>query len=175
MKDNSSPFKRAISYLFRSIVIFALVVLFLVICFNEAEQISNVSIITIEGMTTRADAIINAGDPDKYDENELSEYFLATAVQNDTQINNSIYQNYIVSNYDYTVSIDKVHVGPWSKSATVEIHEITSSITGMLNDTIDNDTLSRTPPNWEEKTYKIHLRRDSTKRWYIEQMEQITK
>lgn len=172
MKTNSSPFGRAISYLIRSVIVIAIIIFFLWACYQETSQITNVSIITVEGMTARAEVIINAGDVDQYDSEELAEYFLTTTIQSDSQLANSIYQYYLVSNYDYTVSIDKVHVWPWSKKATVDMHEITTPVNGSLNDIVENDSLEKTPPNWDDKAYKIHLRRDGKHRWYIERMEE---
>ena len=170
MNAKRSPISRALLYMVRSLLVLLFIFLFCWVCFKEASQISNVTVVTIEGLTTWAETIINAGNPEKYEPEALKEYFIQGTLDNQDLLKKNDYQNYIVSYYDYTVQVEGVHVWPWSKHGTVDVEEIVTPINGRLNEAVENNTLPRTPPVWNEKKYQVNLVKDSSGRWYIESM-----
>lgn len=170
MNQKRSPFLRALLYIIRSLLVILFIFLFCLLCFKQASQISNITVVTIEGLTTWAETIINAGNPEKYEPEALQQYFIQGTVDNQAILKKNDYQNYIISYYDYTVQLKGVHVLPWSRRGTVEVEEIVTPINGRLNEAVENSTLPRTPPVWNEKKYKVNLVKDATGRWYIESM-----
>lgn len=175
MTRKSFPVLRALAYILRSLIVIASVVLFCWLCYSEAKQISSLVVVTTEGMTERADNIINYGNPDKYDPDALSEYFISEAIINDELFKQELYQDYIIGNYDYSLKIESVHVWPWGHNATVKIREIVSLIEGRLDDSLleEENELTRTPPQWDEKNYELTMVKTTEGRWYIGRLTEI--
>lgn len=168
-----SPGMRALVYALRTFAMIALVIMLCWVCYSMGKQMSAAYVISYEGMSARADVILNEGTPDNYDETQLSEYFLSQAIEQDTLLAAGQYQEYVVSNYDYTPQIKSILVWPWGKSATVRIQEIASQIEGKANEISAQESgdLESRPPQWNEKIYNIHLQKNDQGRWYISELE----
>lgn len=154
-------------YIIGSMLLILCIIFFCWGIYKETSALANIFIITTEGMTSRAENIIQYGSPDVSDNEELLKYFL-----DEQNTENFDYQNYIVTNYDYTIKMNKIRVKPWSKTAQAYVEEIVPPINGTLNENVNTINMPKSPPNWEEKSYVVNLKRISD-RWYIDNFVEI--
>lgn len=154
-------------YIVRTLLLIIMAAVFCIAVFLTAERISNLYILTSEGMELRADCVLADGA-----RNDLEEYFTLTFLQNDPAMSDATYSNYTITGYNYDLSIEKIAVLPWSMSATVTATERVS-IKGNINaDQISEDQNADDfpPPEWTPVRYKITFI-NSNARWYISELQ----
>jgi len=155
---------RGILYFMRTIL---LVVGFIALCygvFNMALRMTNLYILTTDGMRLRAECILQEGSLV-----ELEEYFTPQWIEKDELINNNPYLAYDITNYDQRIEVEKISVWPWSETATVTMVERMPSISGKAREEqAEGETAEL--PQWVENRYLIrYLNRDG--RWYVYQLQ----
>ncbi len=158
--------RRSILYLIRTILLTLLVVLICAAAFLTASYISNTYILISEGMTLRAASMLQGGD-----DPDLAIYFTGDCIRDDAQLRaQSIAQfaDYTISDYEYALTIEKLHVLPWQSDKYVDVIEQITSITA----TPTADAAPSAAPVWTPIRYRLHLQRIDT-RWYVYQIELI--
>ncbi|MBO4880031.1 MAG: hypothetical protein IK064_05930 [Clostridia bacterium] len=150
--------RRSIWYILRLVIIITACVTLCFAALVEAMYISNIYIITTEGMEMRADCILgNRGVL------ELKEHFYEGWLQQDEELLNiGKYSAYRVDSYDYRPSIKKLRVYPWSTKATLEVLERVVNIQA----TPYNDDTTEPAPEWTDSRMEIELEKLEG-RWYI--------
>ena len=159
--------RRSMMYIVRTLLLVIMAAIFCIAAFLTAERISNLYILTSEGMTLRADCIFADGA-----RNDLEEYFTLTFLQADPAMTNTTYANYTITSYNYDLTIERISVLPWSMSATVIATERVS-LKGNINaDQIseDQNASDYPPPDWTPVRYKISFI-NANSRWYISNLE----
>ena len=155
--------RRSMMYVVRTLLLILLAAIFCIGVFLTAERMSNLYILTSEGMQLRADCVLADGA-----RNDLEEYFTLTFLQNDPAMTDTTYSNYTITSYNYDLTIEKISVLPWSMSATVVATERVS-IKGEINaDQISEgkNAGDYPPPAWTPVRYKITFI-NTNARWYI--------
>lgn len=161
--------RRSMMYIVRTIMLLIAGILLCALAFLTAERMSNLYILTSEGMALRASCVLQDGDREA-----LEDYFLLTCIAQDQRLNAGEYHNYNVSSYNYDLSTEKISVLPWSATATVTVVE-----TVTLKGSIDADLIEegKTPadyplPAWQTSRFRLHFINTGT-RWYISELELV--
>ena len=163
-KDKASPLgtaRRSIWFVLRAVLAISLLLGLAYAVFTEFMYISNMYIITTEGMKLRADTVLKNGDV-----KELEQYFTETFINSDGLILTKPYQDYAVDSFDYRYKIKSVSVLPWSKTGSMTyVERIPSFVASPISDNVD-----RTAPAWIPMTYKVRLVKVEGK-WLIAGLE----
>ncbi|MDO4572424.1 MAG: hypothetical protein Q4C13_03580 [Clostridia bacterium] len=161
--------RRTMTYIVRTLLFIIMGFIVCIAAFLTAERVSNLYILTSEGMALRAECILADGS-----ENDLEEYFTLTFLESDTALLDTTYERYTISSYNYDLSIERVNVLPWSMSATVTAVERVS-LSGSINaDQLgEGESAADYPlPAWQSARYRIRFLNDGG-RWYISALELV--
>lgn len=159
--------RRSAMYLTRTLLFIIMGCIVCIFAFLTAERVSNLYILTSEGMNLRADCILADGA-----ENDLEEYFTLTFLESDDQLHDTTYDAYTIYSYNYDLGIEKISVLPWSMSATVTATEKVG-IKGEINvdQLSEGENASDYPvPQWTPKEYEIRFLNNNG-RWYINELQ----
>lgn len=156
--------RRSIMFFIRTILLVLLVVLLCVAAFLTTARLSNSYILVNEGMPLRAASMLHGvEDPD------LAYYFTSDCIVEDAALRAqsiSTFQNFSVSDYEYDLIIDKMHVFPWQASTYVDVTEQIKSIkASALLESGASDV-----PEWTPIRYRLYLQQIDA-RWYIHTIE----
>ncbi|MDO4567763.1 MAG: hypothetical protein Q4B99_02260 [Clostridia bacterium] len=160
-RNKYSVARRSIWYLLRTALIVAVTGVIIVGVTLAAAHAGSIYIIATEGITLRANCILNNEPTD-----DLEEYFLLNWLEEDELLNSQPYRGYTVTYFDYRLSVEGLFVLPWSTEATIDLLERVP----VLNGTADETGLEPDPPAWTDALYRVHMLRDAG-RWYIASIE----
>ena len=140
------------------------------LAFLTAERMSNLYILSTEGMSLRAESILT----DDVEPGELEEYFLLAFLADDTALTADAYRDYTVSSYDYDLSIERISVLPWTATATVTAVETVTVRGAFDSDKLaEGETQADHPlPAWPVRRYRIRFVNTGS-RWYISALELV--
>lgn len=159
---------RFLWYFVSRLLVWALAIGFIVLAFFAAMDYMNVRILTSDGLQVRAAVIIQGEDP-----TTLSKVFSKGFLEQDTMLNSDKYQDYLVSDFDYEIEIGFALILPWQNTAKLRVTEQVSKIKAEVYTSNEKtETVSETPPAWENAVYDITLARYEDN-WRIVGMEQI--
>lgn len=150
-KDASNPLgtvRRSIWFVLRAVLIVSLVLGVGYAVFTEGMYVSNMYIVTTEGMLLRADVILKNGS-----QNELTQYFTDDFLTSDTLLNSGTYVDFAVESFDYRYEIKGFKVFPWSKTGSITYIERIPSI----NASPVSDELVCPITPWVPRCYRINL------------------
>ncbi|MDO4544512.1 MAG: hypothetical protein Q4C01_08210 [Clostridia bacterium] len=149
--------RRAIAYLVKTIVSIVVGIGLCILSFMACMRLSNAYILVNEGMSLRAECILQDGEII-----DLSSYFTEDCIANDASLTANTYYGYTITGYDYRLSFSSVSVWPWLSTITVEVVEQCDGISGSVN----VDSVSSTLPSWTPIRYELTLSMIDD-RWYI--------
>lgn len=150
--------RRSLAYIIRVILLTLVGILVCVLAFFEAERLSNLYVLSTEGMSLRCSAIL--GEPVEQD--ALRDYFMLVCLNNDEALASDTYAGYTVTDHDYELAIEKISVLPWASTASVTAVENVS----VKGTAAGSDTEGADLPPWESVRYRIDFVNGGT-RWYI--------
>ena len=163
-----SAARRMLTYIIKILLFILCGVLICVLAFLMAERCSNLYILASEGMSLRMECIVN----NTPDEEELSDYFLASALAQDEELQDSAFANYVISDENYSLEIKGISVLPWSSTAKVTAIE-SVTVKGSYNSDrlASGETLEDHPlPEWPTRKLSISFYSNGS-RWYISGIE----
>ena len=137
-------------------------------CLNTA----NIYVILTDGLEKRADVILTQEDAEK-----LNFYFHADFLSNDRALEGafdgtSVYDDYVITDFEYDLKIEKLWAWPWDNYATCTVVERVPSIKGSVISSRRSEA-SSTVPSWQGGRYDITLVK-SNGLWKIIGMQQTT-
>ncbi len=156
--------RRSIIFLIRTILLVLLVVMLCVAAFITTARLSNSYILVNEGMPLRAASMLHGvDDPD------LANYFTNDCITEDAALRMqsvSAFQDFTVTDYEYDLIIDKMHVFPWQASTYIDVTEQITAIkaTALL------ESGASEVPRWTPIRYRLYLQQIDA-RWYIRTIE----
>ncbi len=165
-KENSNPIgkvRRSIWFVLRA-VLFASILLGLAFAvFTEAMYVSNMYIVTTEGMELRADVILKNGT-----RTELSQYFTEEFISSDELLSSARYVDFAVDSYDYRYQLKGFRVMPWSSSGSVGyIERIPTIVASPISDEVHGSA-----PAWMAMHYRVNLKKVEG-RWLIDSLSVV--
>ncbi len=166
-------FRRLVWFIATRLIILCVILGMLLCGFFMALNMANVYVVLNEGMEKRAEVILTREDAE-----ELNKYFHYDFLNNDTALagafdGTSAYTDYVITGFEYSLTIEKLWCWPWESYATCTVVERVPDITGSVLSSRKNE-VSSVIPKWQGGRYNITLINDSGK-WKIIGMQQITK
>lgn len=156
--------RRSIWYLLRWMLVITLTIFLCYFALVEMFYVSNIYIITSEGMEKRADCVLGETDA-----NSLQEYFVNDWILQDELLMTQAYHPYRVESYDHRLSFEAIKVFPWSKTATVRVVERVKNIQAKPK----NEATVDPAPAWDNAQMELKLEKIDG-RWFIVAVEILT-
>ena len=157
--------RRSLQFFIRTILLILLVVLLCAAAFSTAARLSNLYIIINEGMNLRAASMLRGGD-----DPDLVMYFTVDCIRSDLALRSKSiapYADYTISDYEYDLNVEKMHVFPWQSSLYAEVTEQITSMKGSSS--LDG---SVGVPAWTPIRYRLRFEQVNG-RWYISAIELV--
>ena len=126
--DRLRFFSRSSLYIARTIVLVFCGVMLCLLAFISCARLANLYILVNEGMSLRIECILQDGPRE-----ELDNYFTAECIASDGRLQDTTYQPYTVSSYNYVLDFSHIRVWPWLKTMSVDVLEQADRITGSAN------------------------------------------
>jgi hypothetical protein len=143
-------FSRSSLYVSRTIILVFLGVMLCVLSFVSCARLANLYILVNEGMALRIECILQDGSRE-----ELDNYFTDECIASDGRLNDSTYQPYTVTSYNYMLDFSRIQVWPWLRDLSVDVLEQTDHIVGAANsNAVDPDSA---PPPWVPIRYRLTI------------------
>ncbi len=121
-----------------------------VLSFVSCARLANLYILVNEGMALRIECILQDGSRE-----ELDNYFTDECIASDGRLNDSTYQPYTVTSYNYMLDFSRIQVWPWLRDLSVDVLEQTDHIVGAANsNAVDPDSA---PPPWVPIRYRLTI------------------
>lgn len=156
--------RRSIWYLLRWMLVITLTIFLCYFALVEMFYVSNIYIITSEGMEKRADCVLGETTT-----NSLQEYFVNDWILQDELLMTQAYNPYVVESYDHRLSFEAIKVFPWSKTATVRVVERVKNILAKPK----NEATVDPAPAWDNAQMELKLEKIDG-RWFIVAVEILT-
>lgn len=145
-------FSRSSLYIARTIVLVFCGVMLCLLAFISCARLANLYILVNEGMSLRIECILQDGPRE-----ELDNYFTTECIASDGRLQDTTYQPYTVSSYNYVLDFSHIRVWPWLKTMSVDVLEQADRITGSANsNAVDPDSA---PPAWTPIRYRLSIRK----------------
>lgn len=138
-------------YLFSRLVIWGAAAGLVLLAFFMAMDYMNASTLMKDGMQARAETIIKGSDPTL-----LAKVFSKGFIEKDELLKSTAYEQYKVSDFDYSAEAEIALVFPWDNAVTFRVTEKVSDIVAQTSPTADT-ALSETPPDWKNAVYDVQL------------------
>ena len=146
--DRLRFFSRSSLYIARTIVLVFCGVMLCLLAFISCARLANLYILVNEGMSLRIECILQDGPRE-----ELDNYFTAECIASDGRLQDTTYQPYTVSSYNYVLDFSHIRVWPWLKTMSVDVLEQADRITGSANsNAVDPHSA---PPAWTPIRYRL--------------------
>jgi hypothetical protein len=166
MRNKYAIARRSIWYVLRALLIAAAVIVLALGLFLMAMNVSNLYILTTEGMELRAKTILNNGSA-----LDLSPYFTESFIQNDPSLYAGSYGGFTVKTYNYRIDVEHFSVLPWGNTATFRVTERMLAVSAVQTDT--SETAEKlTLPDWTDARYDVVFE-NVDGRWYISELHVI--
>ena len=169
--------RRGIWFVMRTMLSITLIVALGIGVLLTAMNVSNLYILATEGMQLRAEKVLQGASTQ-----DLKEYFTASFLSSDKKINEDLYSDYTITNFDYRLTVKSVSVWPWSSTAKMQVVERLASVSGSINanaiptsdpQAADKDEEKTYPiPEWTSGRYDIIFKKVNG-RWYISSLKLI--
>lgn len=111
-----------------------------------AYDVANIYVVLQDGMNERAAVVLKQEDP-----SQLDRFFTLRYLNSDPIFQTEQYQDYIIRDYDYKLSIQRIWVWPWQDrtKVTVEEHIPTSSFRFDITDALRERLTVQRDAEWE--------------------------
>ncbi|MBR3135845.1 MAG: hypothetical protein IKG32_02390 [Clostridia bacterium] len=164
--DRLRFFSRSSLYIARTIVLVFCGVMLCLLSFISCARLANLYILVNEGMSLRIECILQDGPKE-----ELDNYFTAECIASDGRLQDTTYQPYTVSSYNYVLDFSHIRVWPWLNTMSVDVLEQADRITGSANsNAVDPDSA---PPAWTPIRYRLSIRKVKGS-WRIDAITTLT-
>ncbi len=166
MRNKYAIARRSIWYVLRALLIAVAVLLLALGLFVTGMNMSNLYILTTEGMELRAETILYHSAV-----LELTKYFTEEFVQNDAALYEGRYDAFTIKTYNYRIDIERFSVTPWGNTATFRVVERMLDISAAQKDTTETAE-KLTLPDWTDVRYDVVFQKIDG-RWYIKELRVI--
>lgn len=162
---------KLLTYFTKRLTTITLIIIILFMITFIAYDCANIYVILEEGMDMRAETVLTGEEAPL-----LDKFFTQSFIGSDKLLNSDMYEDFIISEYDYKIKVKKVWAWPWSRRAKATIQEIVFDISGEFSpqeDVEDTDDEEETPsvpiPEWENGEKIVELRK-MNHRWIIDKV-----
>ncbi len=153
-------------YLFSRLVIWGAAAGLVLLAFFMAMDYMNASVLTKDGFNVRAEVVIKGSDP-----TTLAKVFSKSFLENDEMLKSRVYQDFKISDFDYSADTEFVFVFPWQNAVTLRLTEKVTNITGQPLSGSELEADAK-PPEWQNAVYDVQIVRYEES-WRIVSMKLI--
>ena len=126
----------------------------LAVTFFVAMDSANVYVIVTDGMKARATAVLKPST-----DTDLTKYFAQSYLKDET-LDTAAYSEYVISDFNYKLTIESLWCKPWENTATVTVVEnIPDFRYAASNAATDPDAETVADPTWPKARYQIQCRK----------------
>lgn len=118
MNNKTGAGMRLTSLIVSRLSFLIILTLIIIIVFFVAYDLANVYVMLDDGLSQRAEIILKNEDP-----SYLDRFFSWNYLNSDPLLTNHQYYDYLISDYDYKVKVEKLWVWPWQSTTSVQIVE----------------------------------------------------
>ena len=161
---------RFLWYVVKKALMIMLVVLLCYLAFTVATDTANTFITLRDGFQARADVVLK-----KSDTADLSKFFTRSFLDRDPVLRSSDYKDFVIQDYDYKISVEKLWVWSWRNTGEATVVERVPVIKGQLPDYLMTEEQKEagetvSPPTWESARNVVTLKRENGW-WRIDQIQ----
>ena len=152
---------RTIIYIIRTLLILALVAGALWFAFETAMNISNIYILTTDGLQKRANVALLGRNE------ELEKYFSERFLENDRLLTTNRFGGLGVTSFDQKVRVEWAFAYPWDEKGTATVVE---RVLILNQEAPAAGEAGGNAPVWEDGRYELTFVKNAEGRWYIDEM-----
>jgi hypothetical protein len=158
---------RLVWYVLRIVILAISAFAILIVAFFIAMDSANVYVIVTDGMKANATNVLMPTQG-----SDLAKYFSKSYMSTNPAIDRSQYANFVITDFDYKISVESLWCNPWKNTATVTVVESIPSIvvTGVVDVTDEKAGLE--PPQWPRARYRLSCIRENGV-WRIDSVEKL--
>ena len=109
---------RLMGYLAAKLTMLVVIGVCITLAAFTAYDVANIYVVLQDGMNERAAVVLKQGDP-----SVLDKFFTLRYLNSDPLFQTEQYQDYIIRDYDYILSIKRIWVWPWQDRTLVTVEE----------------------------------------------------
>ena len=165
-------FRRLIWFIASRMLLVCILLGMLVCGFFMAMNGANIYVVLNEGMEKRVDVILTRQQAEELNKYFHADFLIADAALEGALNGNSAYSDYIITGFEYDLTIEKLWAWPWDDYANCTVVERVPAITGSVISSRRNEVSERIP-RWQGGRYDITLVKAGGQ-WKIVGMQQKT-
>ena len=165
-------FRRLIWFIASRMLLICVLLGMLVCGFFMAMNGANIYVVLNEGMEKRVDVILTRQQAEELNKYFHADFLIADAALEGALNGNSAYSDYIITGFEYELTIEKLWAWPWDAFANCTVVERVPTITGSVISSRRNEVSERIP-RWQGGRYDITLAKLNGL-WKIVGMKQVT-
>lgn len=167
--------RRLLWFLGSRLLIITFCLSLLTLAFFMAMNMANIYILLGDGLKARAEVVLTRDTATSLDSYFRDEFLSADPTLHVALSENSPYQDYEITNWEYDLKVMWMWSWPWEDSARATVSEGVREIRGSLvpqsQSLADQGLVSKTPPAWQGGEYEVTLLRAGG-RWRISGLRQ---
>lgn len=149
-------FRRLIWFIAGHMLLICVLLGMLVCGFFMAMNGANIYVVLNEGMEKRVDVILTRQQAEELNKYFHADFLLADEALEGALNGNSVYSDYIITDFEYDLTIEKLWAWPWDSYANCTVVERVPSITGKVVSSRRGEVPERVP-SWQGGRYDITL------------------
>ena len=109
---------RLMSFFVKKLTGIVIVILLIILTSFIAYDIANIYVVVNDGLSQRAETILNRQDP-----TDLNRFFTLKYLNSDPLFHSEQYRDYLITDYNYELKIKKLWAWPWQSRTNIVVEE----------------------------------------------------
>jgi hypothetical protein len=109
---------KLMSYFVSKLTSIVIIILLVILAAFFAYDMANIYVVVNDGLSQRAETIINRQDP-----SDLNRFFTLKYLNSESLFYSDQYRDYLIQDYDYEMKIKKLWVWPWQSRTEIVVEE----------------------------------------------------
>lgn len=109
---------RLMSFFVRKVTGLVIVILLIILASFIAYDLANIYVVVNDGLSQRTITVLDRQDP-----TDLNRFFTLKYLNSDPLFHSEQYRDYLISDYDYELKLEKLWVWPWQSRTSILVEE----------------------------------------------------